>query len=732
METAAATHAGRNSGRFVNVTEAERAYLGDGRDKPEAPSRPDQLSLKELDFQLERNRSLHHTSDYEINNLFVRRGQRFDLTVTFNREPKTEVFGLELTVRGAKVSSAHNGTVIRMPFSRSEETLGEWGIRVVGTKGPEYQLVVSCPPNAIVSRYNVAVVILDTENAEPRYFKQKDPIFVLFNAWCREDTVFMEGDAQKDEYVLNDTGCVFTGTTRRQYARSWVFGQFEDITTDVVFDLLERWVEKAKSRADPVVVSRTFTHLINYFPTEEKASKVGLLVGNWSGDYDDGKSPSSWTGSTAIYEAYAKSNCEPVKYGQCWVFSGVLCTAMRCLGIPCRSVTNFSSAHDTDASMTIDVILDSETKETLDYMSDDSVWNFHVWNEAFFTRPDLPPLMGGWQAIDATPQESSKGFFQMGPAPIAAIRQGLTYMNYDTKFAFAEVNADRIYWLATKKDMGPPELKRLWCDTNAVGVRISTRKPGREIGNIREDVTAQYKFAAGSEEERSAVERAVSFGTRPNTYRPDRKEDDIEVEVLLAEDTPTGSDIELKVAVNNKSSVSRTVSFDVVAYMCFYTGLGKANMKSMKKEVTVPSGKSVQTLDVLGPDLYCRYLVDQPCIKFCVFGEVQETSQLIVCQDTVSLTPPEMKTEAKVDGYEVKIEAEFVNPLPITLTNCTIRIECPLIGRSMTLGQNDVPPKGVYKFGMSFPHQKKGKKHLVVDFDSKQMGNVIGDIFMEV
>ena len=45
---------------------------------------------------------------------------------------------------------------------------------------------------------------------------------------------------------------------------------------------------------------------------------------------------------------------EPVKYGQCWVFSGLLTTLMRSIGIPARSVTNFASAHDTENTMTID------------------------------------------------------------------------------------------------------------------------------------------------------------------------------------------------------------------------------------------------------------------------------------------------------------------------------------------------------------------------------------------
>jgi len=48
----------------------------------------------------------------------------------------------------------------------------------------------------------------------------------------------------------------------------------------------------------------------------------GILVGNWSGDYSGGSSPTSWTGSADILAQFNKTK-QPVKYAQCWVFSGV-------------------------------------------------------------------------------------------------------------------------------------------------------------------------------------------------------------------------------------------------------------------------------------------------------------------------------------------------------------------------------------------------------------------------
>ena len=74
------------------------------------------------------------------------------------------------------------------------------------------------------------------------------------------------------------------------------------------------------------------------------------------------------------------------------------------------------------------------------------VWfcrNFHVWNEAWMARSDLPTGFGGWQALDATPQEESPqgGGFRLGPASCRAIKLGMR-MNYDVEFVISEVRGE--------------------------------------------------------------------------------------------------------------------------------------------------------------------------------------------------------------------------------------------------------------------------------------------------
>lgn len=64
------------------------------------------------------------------------------------------------------------------------------------------------------------------------------------------------------------------------------------------------------------------------FQTNSQDDK-GVLVGKWSGSYDDGKSPLDWAGSVAILNEYYKTK-KPVRFGQCWVFSGVM-TTRKCI-----------------------------------------------------------------------------------------------------------------------------------------------------------------------------------------------------------------------------------------------------------------------------------------------------------------------------------------------------------------------------------------------------------------
>ena len=124
----------------------------------------------------------------------------------------------------------------------------------------------------------------------------------------------------------------------------------------------------------PISVARALTFRIN----------DRVLEGNWSGDYSGGSSPTLWSGSAKILNNFVQSG-QIVKYGQCWVFSGLLTTLCRTTGIAARSVTNYTSAHDAKKNTRkdleisggynriVDIFLD-EKGNLMDHLTDDSTW----------------------------------------------------------------------------------------------------------------------------------------------------------------------------------------------------------------------------------------------------------------------------------------------------------------------------------------------------------------------
>lgn len=50
-----------------------------------------------LNLHKQENRAAHRTDEYEIDQLILRRGQEFDVTVTFNRDysPETDVITVQ-------------------------------------------------------------------------------------------------------------------------------------------------------------------------------------------------------------------------------------------------------------------------------------------------------------------------------------------------------------------------------------------------------------------------------------------------------------------------------------------------------------------------------------------------------------------------------------------------------------------------------------------------------------
>ncbi|KAK9396489.1 protein-glutamine gamma-glutamyltransferase 4 [Crotalus adamanteus] len=424
----------------------------------------------------------------------------------------------------------------------------------------------------------------------------------------------------------------------------------------------------------------------------------GILFANWSGRYIGGTAPLAWTGSVPILQQYYKTQ-KSVLYGQCWVFSGVVTTVMRCLGIPCRSISNFVSAHDTEENLKVDIYLDEKGRK-IDSLTNDSVWNFHVWNEVWMKRVDLPSGFDGWQAIDATPQQRSEGIFQCGPSPVKAIRNGEVYLPYDSKFVFAAVNADKIFW-CVKNEKSTKDCVKLWEENKAIGKKISTKAVGK---NIREDITTQYKFLEDTPEERKAVETACSYLSKLPSHE----------------------------------SISNLLKTNLKLGLESYTGKVYADLSTIKQMVQTEGKPVIQIPWKISADTYMQTIMsteDELLIKVNVIAEVQETNEKFTKQIILNFEHPPLKIEmadtAKVN-QDFTCAFIFKNTLSIPLENCKLYVEGLGIFIMEVFDQGDIEPGKIFKSKIVCAPKKSGLKKIVAKLNSTQLKEITAEKIISI
>uniref|UniRef100_A0A8C9EZT1 Coagulation factor XIII A chain n=1 Tax=Pavo cristatus TaxID=9049 RepID=A0A8C9EZT1_PAVCR len=301
-----------------------------------APDRSNMLHyyLRVVDIHMfkepnEINKQQHHTDKYYNPKLIVRRGQPFQIQIDFSRpyEPEKDQIWLEYLI--GRYPQPNKGTYIPILIGDVLKP-GEWGAKITYRENNSIRLSIMSSATCIIGKFRLYVAIWTPYGIIRTHRNSSTDTYILFNPWCQLDAVYLDDEKEREEYVLNDIGVVFHGDVNEVKLRSWSYGQIN-------------------SKDDN-----------------------GVLAGSWDNLYAYGVPPSAWTGSVDILLEYYSSK-QPVRYGQCWVFAGVFNTFLRCLGIPARLVTNYSSAHDNNANLQLDFFLDDEGQVD-NKLTKDSIW----------------------------------------------------------------------------------------------------------------------------------------------------------------------------------------------------------------------------------------------------------------------------------------------------------------------------------------------------------------------
>ncbi|XP_070849914.1 protein-glutamine gamma-glutamyltransferase E-like [Chaetodon trifascialis] len=708
----------------------------------------------EVDLQCKINNTEHHTSEISVDELIVRRGQPFNLSLKLTQAFNPQQHPLHIVAETGNYPSEVRGTMSRISIPDdvrwSPSAKAVWKLELQSSSSLQMgllNLTFTPPADAPVGQYILRAKHRDEEMTVA-------DLVVLFNPWCPDDWVYLADEDEKQEYVMNEQGKIFKGSGNYISSMSWDYGQFEFNMVDICMKMLDLNhkhkadpADDVSARCNPIYVSRVISAMINC------QDDYGVLEGRWSTPYSGGKAPSHWSGSHEILKQWYRGDCRPVKYGQCWVFAGVMCSVMRLLGVPCRVVTNFMSAHDTNRNLIVDVYhADYGVREK---PSHDSVWNFHVWVECWMRRPDLARdgKYDGWQVLDPTPQEKSDGIYCCGPAPVKAIRDGQTDLKYDIPFVFAEVNADCIDWLV-KAD---GSMVKISSDTKKVGQNISTKS----INSTRRlDITDTYKHREGSDMERlvfkyactgdysyvgeveeaeddvddEEMEETVESGeTNGGDHETTESTDEVtpenippppEVSIRFEEVTKpvNGKDVSLKLELHSRSSVARPLSVNISIQAMNYNGSPAANIQSHVKEETLQPEKDLSIPILVPYSAYQKHMLHCDFMKVsAIITDKQKPDNIYLAEDDVILQDPPIsvtvfgtvRLNCKSNG-----EVVFKNPVNKTLKNCTMTFSGSGLFRDYTEFQiPDIKPNSRTRVKFSFFPYKAGKKTLMIDFD---------------
>ncbi|KAF1371943.1 hypothetical protein PFLUV_G00276190, partial [Perca fluviatilis] len=586
---------------------------------------------------------------------------------------------------------------------------GPWSGRLVQSQGVTVTLGITPTPNAIVGKFRTYVAIVAGTGMQRTGRDAATDLYVLFNAWCKDDAVFLPNEAERNEYVLNDHGVMYQGAIEDLATCDWVYGQFERGILDACIYILDASQMPISDRGKIMKMLRMGSAMIN------SKDDNGVCVGNWSDDYSMGRSPMSWTGSVQILLQYAETGV-PISYAQCWVFAGVFNTFLRAFGIPARPVTNFASGHDSNGNLKIEFIRPPDGSPD-DSNTTDSIWNYHCWNEVFIRRADLPPGLGGWQAVDATPQETSDGYYRCGPASISAVKQGLLCHPFDSGFVFAEVNSEVVFYKLDRYGTLTP----YWVLTDYIGKDVYTKSLGSNSPNI---ITQNYKYPQGSEEDNRTMARADNYSMEMD--QPELPETTLSISIN-ARQVKLGHNVNLQVDFHNPSDVPKTIRANLAGSVIFYTGVKASHLINHNFTITVPANQIKSEMVKITADEYMPYLGTQRCMQFVVTGQTEDESvtTIKVLHLQIPTLTVTLSGSPRVQ-HQMFANVTFTNPFNFALKACRLVMEGAGLMSEKTRLYGVIEPQASISCTESFSPRLEGKRCIVAVMDCSNLCEMRG------
>ncbi|XP_060100045.1 protein-glutamine gamma-glutamyltransferase 5-like [Heteronotia binoei] len=638
------------------------------------------LKVKSVDLNCLQNCSNHHTQYFGAQKLIVRRGQAFGLYLHFqNRDWDDDKDKITFTVETGIKPCESLGTKSTFPLGGSTDQ-NLWSACYKQHNEKCLSVNLLSPVNACVGCYLLNMCLISCDDTHSHNLGE---FYVLFNPWCSEDPVYLEEQAHREEYILNEHGIVFQGLPKHITSHAWHFGQFQDDILEICLKILDSSTNFLRDpgmdcscRNDAAYICRVLNNMIC---CHKKKSILKLPPNN---NYLQGVNPSMWNGSIPILRQWYHNKCKPVKHGHCGILAAVMCTVMRCLGIPSRVVTGFYCPLNAVDPLIIQEVFDF-TGKTLN--AKEHIWRYHCWNESWMARKDISQSRGDWQYLDPTPIETNKGSMCSGPIWVKSIRDGDVDIDSDGPHVFGLLNARYTAWVS----QGKGKKIKLHCETRPCGQCISTKSVGSDL---REDITDAYKYELGSVQEKKALYKACRkinsrYLNAPNSEidkdlasqrNKSLKDIGITMKFKMANCPLYGQDIQMHWVLKNLCNEAKDKKFNLCAQATMYNGCSLNQVWKDNIHVTLGPKEVKSILITIPYEDYGSHLCDNNIMRVIAVSMPERKGEVMMVERDVLVDSLPVKIKI-LDHPRMNMacsaEVIFSNPLKEDLKNCKLYLE---------------------------------------------------------
>ncbi|KAM5235428.1 protein 4.2 [Ctenodactylus gundi] len=668
------------------------------------------LAIKSCDFQAARNNEEHHTTAISSRRLIVRRGQAFTIVLHFSAPgPVSALKSAALIAQTGEQPSESNRTLVTFPIS----TLGDgaWRAVVEERDALAWTISVSSPPDAVIGHYSL---LLQVSGRKPRLLGQ---FTLLFNPWSKGDTVFLQNEAQRQEYLLNQNGLIFLGTAGCIQEEPWDFGQFESDVVDLSLDLLS--VDKrVQEWSQPAHVARVLGTLLHAVKKERV-----LPAPPTQAIQEASPSLDKRRGSAPVLRQWLTGRGRPVYEGQAWVFAAVACTVLRSLGIPARVATTFASAQGTGGDLQVDEYYSEEGLQSGEGPRG-RIWIFQTSTECWMSRPDLPRGYDGWQVLCPRDPHGDGVLRPCDLVPVRAIKEGDLELSPAVPDLFASMNASCVVW----KFCEDGRLELTYSNTKYVGDSISTKV----VDSDRcEDITQNYKYPAGSLEEKEVLERVRKMRSKEagSIHLPSSEPRDPVYLFLEAPGSlPMHGDAQLVVTLANLSDQERMVQLVIGAQAVYYNGVLAADLWRETLSFRVSNDTVKRLPIVLSFSSFERSPPENSILRVTALASHSASSLSCFAQEDVAIERPrlviEMPEKAKL-FQPLTASISIRNSLDSPMEDCEVSIfGRGLIHRERRYRLSPVRPGNTLRTSFQFTPTQLGLHRLTVELDCNLFQNL--------